>query len=94
MGKGSKQRPTNKTAFDENFDRIFGKGRRDEDDRHTHWCGTCRSPLKASQAIKTVISEKPHRRADERVVCELCGFGGVVAYDFQDLSPEEKLYLH
>lgn len=24
MGKGSKQRPTNKTSFDENFDRIFG----------------------------------------------------------------------
>jgi uncharacterized protein with von Willebrand factor type A (vWA) domain len=24
MGKGSKQRPTNKTTFDENFDRIFG----------------------------------------------------------------------
>jgi len=24
-GKGSKQRPTNKAAFDANFDRIFGK---------------------------------------------------------------------
>lgn len=23
-GKGSKQRPTNKAAFDANFDRIFG----------------------------------------------------------------------
>ena len=25
MGKGSKQRPTNKSSFDENFDKIFGK---------------------------------------------------------------------
>lgn len=24
-GKGSKQRPTNKATFDQNFDRIFGK---------------------------------------------------------------------
>ena len=24
-GKGSKQRPTDKKKFDENFDRIFGK---------------------------------------------------------------------
>jgi len=24
-GKGSKQRPTNKAAFDSNFDNIFGK---------------------------------------------------------------------
>lgn len=24
-GKGSKQRPTNKTAFDENYDRIFNR---------------------------------------------------------------------
>jgi hypothetical protein len=24
-GKGSKQRPTDKNKFDENFDRIFGK---------------------------------------------------------------------
>ena len=24
-GKGSKQRPTDKQRFDENFDRIFGK---------------------------------------------------------------------
>ena len=24
-GKGSKQRPTNKEAFDKNFDAIFGK---------------------------------------------------------------------
>lgn len=24
-GKGSKQRPTNKSKFDENYDKIFGK---------------------------------------------------------------------
>lgn len=24
-GKGSRQRPTNKLTFDQNFDRIFGK---------------------------------------------------------------------
>ncbi len=24
-GKGSKQRPTDKKSFDENYDRIFGK---------------------------------------------------------------------
>lgn len=24
MGKGSRQRPTNKSTFDDNFDRIFG----------------------------------------------------------------------
>ena len=29
-GKGSKQRPTNKATFDENFDRIFGKGKKDD----------------------------------------------------------------
>lgn len=27
MGKGSKQRPTNKNSFDENFDKIFGGNR-------------------------------------------------------------------
>ena len=26
-GKGSKQRPTNKATFDQNFDRIFGNDR-------------------------------------------------------------------
>ena len=26
-GKGSLQRPTNKKKFDENFERIFGKGK-------------------------------------------------------------------
>lgn len=26
-GKGSKQRPTNKAVFDDNFDRIFGRNR-------------------------------------------------------------------
>ena len=26
-GKGSKQRPTNKGAFDDNFDRIFGRNK-------------------------------------------------------------------
>jgi hypothetical protein len=29
-GKGSKQRPTDKAAFDKNFDRIFGKGKKDD----------------------------------------------------------------
>ena len=29
-GKGSKQRPTNKATFDENFDRIFGKGKKND----------------------------------------------------------------
>lgn len=28
MGKGSTTRPTNKSKFDENFDRIFGKRRK------------------------------------------------------------------
>ena len=28
MSKGSKQRPTNKSKFDENFDRIFAKRRK------------------------------------------------------------------
>ena len=27
MGKGSKQRPTNKASFDKNFDKIFGGNR-------------------------------------------------------------------
>lgn len=27
MSKGSRQRPTNKLKFDENFDAIFGKGK-------------------------------------------------------------------
>lgn len=29
-GKGSKQRPTDKQKFKENFDRIFGKKKKDE----------------------------------------------------------------
>lgn len=29
-GKGSKQRPTNKATFDENFDRIFEKGKKND----------------------------------------------------------------
>ena len=29
-GKGSKQRPTNKKKFDENFERIFGKPKEKE----------------------------------------------------------------
>lgn len=29
-GKGSKQRPTDKQKFEENFDRIFGKKKKDE----------------------------------------------------------------
>ena len=29
-GKGSKQRPTNKAKFDDNFDKIFGKGSKDD----------------------------------------------------------------
>ena len=29
-GKGSRQRPTNKPTFDENFDRIFGKPKQAE----------------------------------------------------------------
>ena len=29
-GKGSKQRPTNKAKFDDNFDKIFGKGKSDD----------------------------------------------------------------
>ena len=82
MGKGSKRRPTNQTAFDENFDRIFGRGKRDEADRITHWCNACRSPLRKSEVVL------------DRLACELCGFSGVQDYDYQDLSPEEKLYLH
>ena len=30
MSKGSKPRPCNKSAFDENFDKIFGKGKKDD----------------------------------------------------------------
>ena len=29
-GKGSKQRPTNRKKFDENYDRIFGKPKEKE----------------------------------------------------------------
>lgn len=29
-GKGSKQRPTDKKKFDENYERIFGKKKKDE----------------------------------------------------------------
>lgn len=32
-GKGSKQRPTNKATFDENFDRIFKNKGDKKDDR-------------------------------------------------------------
>jgi hypothetical protein len=39
-GKGSRQRPTNKPAFDDNFDRIFGKPKEAEKkgkkDEHKH----------------------------------------------------------
>jgi hypothetical protein len=31
MGKGSKQRPTDKDKFDNNYDRIFGNKRKKED---------------------------------------------------------------
>lgn len=37
MGKGSRQRPTNKSAFDANFDRIFGKNGSDES-TWVHYC--------------------------------------------------------
>lgn len=30
MSKGSRQRPTDKQKFDENFDRIFGKKKKEE----------------------------------------------------------------
>lgn len=33
-GKGSKQRPTDKKKFDENYDRIFGKPKK-KDEKNT-----------------------------------------------------------
>jgi hypothetical protein len=32
MGKGSKQRPTDKDKFDNNYDRIFGKKKKEQDE--------------------------------------------------------------
>jgi len=35
-GKGSKQRPTDKSLFDDNYDRIFRKPKKKEDDEVEH----------------------------------------------------------
>ncbi len=35
MGKGSTTRPTNKSKFDKNFDRIFGKRRKNKNANKT-----------------------------------------------------------
>jgi len=34
-GKGSKQRPTDKAKFDENFERIFGKAKNEDKKNET-----------------------------------------------------------
>ena len=94
MGKGSKQRPTDNAAFDDNFDRIFGKSKTLEQDKIKHWCNNCRSPLTDLQICTVKSPETAHSKASEDRACELCGFGGVVDYEFQDLSSEEKLYLN
>tara|TARA_R100000951_G_C2582360_1_gene162349 strand:+ start:127 stop:411 length:285 start_codon:yes stop_codon:yes gene_type:complete len=94
MGKGSKQRPTDKAAFDDNFDRIFGRGRRDEEDRVLHWCSNCEAGRTKGQVVKMIHKESNSSRAREDLACKLCGFPSIEKYEFQDLSPSEKQYLN
>ena len=82
VSAGNRMTAQERKTYNKNFDRIFGRGKRDEADRITHWCNACRSPLRKSEVVL------------DRLACELCGFSGVQDYDYQDLSPEEKLYLH
>lgn len=44
MGKGSKQRPTDKSKFDDNFDRIFKDKGEKKDDRLQQCRDTNRKP--------------------------------------------------
>ena len=46
-GKGSKQRPTDKAAFDANFDKIFGKKNINTDNK-----GKCDENTKREAATK------------------------------------------
>ncbi|QDP52918.1 MAG: hypothetical protein Unbinned4512contig1001_56 [Prokaryotic dsDNA virus sp.] len=96
MSKGSKRRPASVDAktYEENFDRIFGRGRRDKCDEITYWCKTCNSPLEAKNVTKTYYKETKYRRGEEEYSCKLCGFPSIEPYDFQDLSVDEKLYLN
>tara|TARA_R110002153_G_scaffold57817_8_gene158839 strand:+ start:12383 stop:12667 length:285 start_codon:yes stop_codon:yes gene_type:complete len=93
MGKGSKQRPTDRESFDNNYDAIFGnKGKRKMGEL-VHWCKFCEAGKPEEKVVWTVIPETYTRRASEQLSCEDCGHGDIVKYEFQDLSEGERLYL-
>ena len=50
MGKGSKQRPTNKATFDDNFDRIVGKPKQ--------VCDNEQKPEQAEKVKKDAVKHK------------------------------------
>lgn len=94
MGKGSKQRPTDKENFDSNFDAVsWGSKEKREEGALVHWCKFCQAGKPKENVVWIVKPETYSRRASEHLSCEDCGHGDLVKYDFQDLCADERLYL-
>ena len=72
-GKGSKQRPTNKAKFDENYDAIFGQKKEVEPERFMTFADTVGSYICQCSAcgVASIIDLKEEPKSN--LFCPVCG---------------------